>query len=186
MHSDTTLAAEVEAAVSAAIGAILKEDDPVKRYEKLGHQLTVYDRVVTRIADEKAQCAADLASKGESFARVAGLLSVGTRSRAQQLIGRGRRQPVIFAFRDQNGELHGDAHLLATIPHDEAQLQFEPTDRNLFFTGHLLQVYFGHVDEDTVTPSLYAYTTVDTTTGERRVRPTQKIHDILFATRTDS
>lgn len=186
MHSETTLAAEIEAAVSTAIGTILKEDDPVKRYEKLGHQLTVYDRVVTRIADEKAQCAADLANKGESFARVASLLSVGTRSRAQQLVERGRRQPVIFAFRDQDGEFHGDDHLLATIPHEQARLKFEPADQELFFAGHQLQVYFGHVDEDQVTPSLYAYTTIDTTAGERRLRPTQRVHDVLFGTRTDS
>ncbi|MEA5362797.1 hypothetical protein VA596_24900 [Amycolatopsis sp., V23-08] len=185
MHPEDALADEVQAAVSAAIGTILKEEDPVKRYQKLGHQLTVYDHVVTRIADEKAQCATDLASKGESFARVAGLLSVGTRSRAQQLVGRGRRQPVIFAFRDQDGEIYGDHHLLATMPHDEARLQFEPADRDLFFAGQQLQVYFGHVHEDTVTPSLYTYTTVDATTGERRVRPTQRVHDILFGIRTD-
>lgn len=109
---------------------------------------------MTRIADEKARCAADLAGNGESFARVAGLLSVGTRSRAQQLVGRGRRLPgVIFAFRDQDGEFYGDEHLLATTPHEKALLQFEPADRDLFFAGHLLHVYFGHVDEDTVTPA---------------------------------
>lgn len=186
MHSEGGLAAEVEVAVSVAIGEILKEEDPVRRYKKLDHQLTVYDRVVTRIADEKAQCAVDLANEGESFARVAGMLLVGTRSRAQQLVGRGRRQPVIFAFRDQDGEFYGNDHLLATVPHEEARLQFEPTDRGLFFAGHLLHVYLGHVDEDAITPSLYTYTAIDAKAGERRVRPTQKVHDILFGKRIHS
>jgi hypothetical protein len=183
---DEVTNAEVETVVSAAIGDILKEDDPVMRYTKLTHQLAIFDRVVTRIADERARCAADLAAHGASFARVAGVLAVGTRSRAQQLVGRGRRLPgVIFAFRDQDGAMYGAGHLLRTTPYQEARLQFEPADRGLFFAGHLLHVYFGPVGEETVTPSLYAYATADDT-GQRRVRPTQEVHDILFGTRTGS
>jgi hypothetical protein len=182
MQPEEVTEAEVEAAVATAIGEILKEDDPVMRYNSLTHKLAVYDRVVTQIADERARCATDLAAKGESFTRVAGLLSFGTRSRAQQLVGRGRRLPwVIFAFRDQDGCFYGDARALATTPYEEAELHFEPADKNLFFAGHLLHVYFGHVDEDTVTPSQFVYTTVGD--SGQRVRPSAEVHAILFSTR---
>ncbi|HEV2370753.1 MAG TPA: hypothetical protein VGS19_01175 [Streptosporangiaceae bacterium] len=184
--SETAPEAEVEAVVSTAIGAILKEDDPAMRYTRLTHQLGVYDRAVTRIAEERARCASDLAAGGASFARVAGVLAVGTRSRAQQLVGRGARLPgVIFAFRDQDGTMYGAGHLLQVTPYEEARLQFEPYDKDLFFAGHLLRVYVGPVSEETRTASLYVYAAV-ADAGERRVRPTQEVHDILFGTRTDS
>jgi hypothetical protein len=184
MHfADEVTQAEVETVVCTAIGDILKEDDPVMRYTRLTHQLAVFDKAVTRIADERARSAADLAARGASFARVAGVLAVGTRSRAQQLVGRGRRLPgVIFAFRDQDGAIYGARRLLQTTPYEQARLQFEPADRGLFFAGHLLDVYVGQVDEETLTPSLYAYTTAGGA-SQRRVRPTQEVHDILFGTR---
>lgn len=178
--------AEVEAVVSAAIGSILKEDDPAMRYAKLTHQLAVYDKAVTRIAGEKARCASDLAAGGASFAGVTRVLPVGSRTRAQQLVGRGWKLPgVIFAFSDEDGTVHGATELLEVMPYEEARLQFEPAERDLFYAGHTLTVYVGHVGEETRTASLYVYAT-EGEGGERRVRPTQEVHDLLFGTRAGS
>jgi hypothetical protein len=71
------------------------------RYARPTHQFAVGDRVVTRIAKEWARCAADLAARGASYARPAGVLAGSTGPASGR---RGRRLPgVIFAFCDTAG-----------------------------------------------------------------------------------
>ena len=88
-----------------------------------------------------------------------------------------------MAFRDETGEIYDPDELWSSVQGAEARLRFEPADRGLRFAGQLLRVYIGDVDERVVTPSLYTYTTVVGEAGSRRVRPTARVHDLLFGTR---
>jgi hypothetical protein len=66
------------------------EPDPVTRFRHLTRALTECDRLVSRIADERAACTAEMHAAGQSLADIARQLG-GTRARAQQLVKRGRK-----------------------------------------------------------------------------------------------
>jgi hypothetical protein len=83
------------------------------RYARPTHQFAVGDRVVTRIAEEWARCAADLAARGASFARPADVLAGSTGPASGR---RGRHLPgVIFAFCDTAGAANALSYRLPRI-----------------------------------------------------------------------
>lgn len=82
--------AEVDALLENLAGDILAEPDPTVRFDLLSKELVRYDALVSRLADERAKCAAQMADAGLSHQGIADALSLGTRARAQQLVARGR------------------------------------------------------------------------------------------------
>jgi hypothetical protein len=81
---------EVEALLNDALGDITEEPDPVIRYTMLSKLLVLHDVVVGRIASERARAVAAMHTPGGmSYAQIGEAIGV-SRSRAQQLVVRGR------------------------------------------------------------------------------------------------
>lgn len=80
---------EVLAVTAALVGDREPGDDAVHRYAHLSSRQALLVGVVARIADERAALAAGLYTDLGTYQRVADALRI-SRSRAQQLIERGR------------------------------------------------------------------------------------------------
>lgn len=88
---------DVDALLADVMTDINEEPDPSVRYVLLSKAGVLYDALVSRIADERARVAAEMWDEGRglSYAKLADALSLGSRSRAQQLVERGRALPTV-------------------------------------------------------------------------------------------
>lgn len=93
MADATTIGYEAEPTdVAAEVEGILSDfADPLERYHRATAAQVHHQAVVAALADERACIAAALSAGGMSYAAIAEALSLGSRSRAQQLVERGRR-----------------------------------------------------------------------------------------------
>ncbi|MER6830917.1 hypothetical protein ABT352_33325 [Streptosporangium sp. NPDC000563] len=86
--------ADVEALLDTAISDALAEPDPLIRYTLLTKDLVLYEALVGRIAQERYRTVAAMSSPGGmSYAAIGDALGM-SRSRAQQLVERGRILPA--------------------------------------------------------------------------------------------
>ncbi|GAA0853567.1 hypothetical protein ACFQVD_26330 [Streptosporangium amethystogenes subsp. fukuiense] len=85
--------ADVEALLDTAISDALEEPDPLIRYTLLTKDLVLYEALVGRIAQERYRTVAVMSSPGGmSYGQIGEALGM-SRSRAQQLVERGRALP---------------------------------------------------------------------------------------------
>ena len=78
--------------VEKVVASLIKERDPLIRYEALTCAQAVYDAVTVRVAAERARAVADMHDAGLSYGRIAEVIGF-TRARAQQLVERAEPTP---------------------------------------------------------------------------------------------
>lgn len=82
---------DVQALLDVVLADVADEPDPAIRYVMLTKSLVLHQALVGRIADERARAVAAMHTPGGmSYSQITEALGLGSRSRAQQLVERGR------------------------------------------------------------------------------------------------